>query len=155
MLKIGLRAKPTTSIRPLASRGLFIKTIPQPPGNIVGTVNDAYVPPPPTKSHGSWHWTGEKIVTIGMAPLVLTPFVTGTAYPLADSIMGTLLLYHCYAGFESCIIDYIPLRVYGIWHKAAMGLLGLGTLIAGYGIYVIEKTEQEGLVGIVKKLWTA
>ncbi|KAG7904454.1 hypothetical protein KL907_003330 [Ogataea polymorpha] len=137
-----------------ALRG-FIKTIPQPPGNIVGTVNDAYVPPPPHKLHGSLHWTSERVVAIGLAPFIMTPFVTGTSYPLVDSIMGTLLLYHCYVGFESCIIDYIPLRVYGIWHKAAIGLLGFGTLVAGYGVYIIETTEKEGLVGVVKKLWKA
>ncbi|KAG7826715.1 hypothetical protein KL919_003630 [Ogataea angusta] len=154
MLKVGLRAKPSSAFRPLAVRG-FIKTIPQPPGNIVGTVNDAYVPPPPHKLHGSLHWTSERVVAIGMAPLIMTPFVTGTSYPLVDSVMGTLLLYHCYVGFESCIIDYIPLRVYGIWHKVAIGLLGFGTLVAGYGVYLIEKTEKEGLVGVVKKLWKA
>ena len=69
----------TTTVRPLLlanfTRG--IKTIPQPPAYIVGTVNDAYVPPPPHKLEGSLHWTSERIVAIGMLPLVLAPFITG------------------------------------------------------------------------------
>ncbi|GMG19812.1 unnamed protein product [Ambrosiozyma monospora] len=133
----------------------FIKTIPQPPGHIVGTVNEAYVPPPSSKTHGSYHWTSERVVAIAMSPLMLTPFITGTAYPIADAMMGTLLLYHCYAGFQSCIIDYIPLRVYGVWHKVAMGVLTFGTLVAGYGVYEIENSEKEGFVGLAKKIWNA
>ncbi|ODV85845.1 hypothetical protein CANARDRAFT_27927 [[Candida] arabinofermentans NRRL YB-2248] len=137
----------------LLSRSLFIKTIPQPPGNIIDTVNEAYVAPPPHKLHGSVHWTSERLVTVLMAPLMITPMIAGTTYPLADGIMGTLLMYHCYAGFQSCITDYIPLRVYGVWHKAAMGLLAFGTLVGVYGVYIIETTEKEGLVGIAKRLW--
>ncbi|KAH3665580.1 hypothetical protein OGAPHI_003767 [Ogataea philodendri] len=126
----------------------------QPPGYIVGTVNDAYVPPAPNEYHGSYHWTYEKIVTLGMAPLVMAPFVAGVQHPLADAVMGTLMLWHCKAGFESCIIDYIPLRVYGIWHKTAMALLGAGTWLSLYGLYVIE-TEQNGLCNIIQSLWLA
>lgn len=134
----------------IAKRGLF-KTIPQPPGNIIGTVNDAYVPPPSNKLHGSAHWTFERFVTIGMTPLIISPFITGTA-PL-DSAMAGLLLYHCYAGFQSCIIDYIPKRVYGSLHTAAMLLLTFGTFVAGYGVYKIENDEKDGVFGLLKKLW--
>ncbi|KAG7882364.1 hypothetical protein KL905_000141 [Ogataea polymorpha] len=131
-----------------------LKLKPQPPGNIVGTVNDAYVPPAPNEYHGSYHWAYERIVTLGMAPLMLAPFVGGVEYPLVDAGMGMLLLWHCKAGFQSCIIDYIPLRVYGIWHKLAMGLLSAGTWLALYGLYVVE-TEQNGLCNIIYSLWQA
>lgn len=136
----------------VATRGFF-KTIPQPPGNIIGTVNDAYVPPHPSKMHGSLHWTFERVVTIGMAPLIAAPFITGTS-PL-DSAMAALLLYHCYAGFQSCIIDYIPKRVYGSIHTAVMGLLTFGTFVAGYGVYKIEQENEDGLFGVLKKMWKA
>lgn len=131
----------------------FFKTIPQPPGNIVGTVNDAYVPPPPSKLHGSLHWTFERVVTVALVPLVASPLVTGTS-PL-DSAMSALLLYHCYAGFQSCIIDYIPKRVYGSLHTAAMALLTFGTAVAGYGVYKIENENKDGVFGLLKSLWFA
>lgn len=137
----------------IAYRSFFIKTIPQPPGNIIGTVNDAYVPPPPSKLHGSLHWTFERIVTLGMTPLIVTPFITGTS-PF-DGALAALLLYHCFAGFQSCIIDYIPKRVYGSIHYAAMYLLTFGTFVAGYGIYKIENEEKDGVWGVLKKLWYA
>ncbi|CAX44627.1 conserved hypothetical protein [Candida dubliniensis CD36] len=143
-------------IRPLLLTNIRgIKTIPQPPGYIVGTVNDAYVPPPPHKLEGSLHWTSERIVAIGMLPLVLSPFIAGGgASTLLDSSMSALLLFHCYTGFQSCIIDYIPKRVYGSLHNYAMYLLTFGTGIAGYGIYQIE-TKEGGVSNIISKLWKA
>lgn len=131
----------------------FFKTIPQPPGNIVGTVNDAYVPPHPNSLNGSKHWTFERVVILGMTPLMVAPLITGT--PIADAAMSSLLLYHMYAGFQSCIIDYIPKRVYGSLHTAAMAFLAFGTAVCGYGIYKIEQENEEGLYGLLKKLWKA
>ncbi|ODV84206.1 hypothetical protein CANARDRAFT_29362 [[Candida] arabinofermentans NRRL YB-2248] len=125
----------------------------EPAGNIIGTVNDAYVPPIPDEFHGSYHWTYERIVTISMVPLMLAPFVSGVQYPVVDAVLGVLLLWHCKAGFQSCIIDYIPKRVYGNWHNVALGLLSLGTWISLYGIYVIE-TEGNGLTDILIQLWS-
>ncbi|CAI5759814.1 unnamed protein product [Candida verbasci] len=128
--------------------------IPQPPGYIVGTVNDAYIAPDPDQFHGNFHWTYERAVTVAMIPLVMTPFIAGVEYPIIDSICSTLLLFHCNAGFKSCIIDYIPKRVYGIWHNIAMKLLGVGTFVSIYGIYVME-TANNGLFDLISKLWTA
>ncbi|KAF6009426.1 hypothetical protein HII13_003504 [Brettanomyces bruxellensis] len=135
------------------SRSLFIKTIPQPVGNIVGNVNDAYVGPTPNKFTGSRHWTFERAVTICMTPLMITPFITGSISAPIDAAMAGLLLYHCYAGWESCIIDYIPRRVYGVWHTAAMWLLIFGTAVSGYGVYVLETSSAGGLWGLCKRIW--
>ncbi|VEU21745.1 DEKNAAC102592 [Brettanomyces naardenensis] len=163
LTRLGLSVRPAlapvlrSTIRPtsqIAYRSLFIKTIPQPPGNIIGTVNDAYATPPPKVFAGSRHWTFERLVTIGLTPLVVAPFITGTSSAPIDAVMSSLLLYHCFAGFENCIADYIPARVFGVWHSAALGLLFFGTVIAGYGIYVIETTNNEGLFGLFKKIWT-
>ncbi|RLV94294.1 Succinate dehydrogenase ubiquinone cytochrome b small subunit mitochondrial [Spathaspora sp. JA1] len=137
-------------MRPTFIRGIA-KLIPQPPGYIVGTVNDAYVPPPPVKSEGSLHWTAERIVAIGMVPLVLAPLTTGTT-TLLDSGMSSLLLFHCFVGFQSCIIDYIPARVYGVYHKYCIWLLMGGTAFAGYGVYQIE-TKDGGIANILSKIW--
>ncbi|GBL50993.1 membrane anchor subunit of succinate dehydrogenase, Sdh4 [Candidozyma auris] len=131
-----------------------IKTIPQPPGNIVGTVNDAYQPPKPAKSHGSAHWTAERAIAIGLVPLIGASFVSGPSMVL-DSTLSAFLLAHSWVGFQSCIIDYIPKRVYGAYHNYAMYLLTFGTGVAAYGVYEIEKREEGGVTGIVAKLFTA
>lgn len=152
-LGLGIARQSAAPFRPILHSRSFFKTIPQPPGNIIGTVNDAYVPPAGNKLHGSLHWTFERVVVVGMTPLVLAPFITGTS-PL-DSAMAGLLLYHCYAGFQSCIIDYIPKRVYGSLHSVAMAFLTFGAFVCGYGVYKIENEEEDGVFGILKKLWKA
>lgn len=133
----------------------FLPAIPQPPGNIVGTVNDAFVPPPIDKGHGSHHWTGERIVTIAMLPLTILPLATGHAGLVVDGVMSCLVLAHAQAGFQSCIIDYIPKRVYGKYHDYAMYLLYLGTLVSTVGVYKIETTTEGGVSGMVKDLFKA
>ena len=60
--RVGLTSIRQSLLKPCLVRG--IKTIPQPPGFIVGTVNDAYVPPGPKKFEGSLHWTSERAVAI-------------------------------------------------------------------------------------------
>lgn len=129
------------------------KPIEQPAGFIVETVNEAYKPPAPNAYEGSNHWIYDRIITTAMIPLVMTPFVAGVDYPVIDATFSTLLLIHCHAGFKSCIIDYIPKRVYGIWYGAACKLLTLGTCVAMYGIYVLE-TANNGLFELIKSIWT-
>lgn len=130
------------------------KLIPQPPGHIVGDVNDAYIPPDSSFYHGSYHWAYERLASVAMVPLGLSPFIFGNDYPMVDYSFSTLLLYHVHSGFQSCIIDYIPKRVYGIWHKMAMGLLTLGSSVGLYGIYLLE-TADNGLFGLVAKIFGA
>lgn len=159
-LKQGLRqARPfanpaVTSL--IAKRSInilpWVKQIPQPPGNIVGTVNDAYVPPPPDKGHGSRHWTFERLVGVGLVPLTVAPYVFGSMTPLADSLLSVLLLVHCHTGFQSCIIDYIPKRLYGWVHDFFMYLLSFGSGMSLYGIYLME-SHDIGLTSIFLKLW--
>lgn len=149
---MGINFKSSLSLmRPALVRG--IKTIPQPPGFVVGDVNQAYQAPPPKKTEGSLHWTLERAVCVGILPLTVAPFLSGVS-TFVDSTMSALLLYHCYAGFQSCIFDYITMRVYGVYHKAAMYLLAFGTGVAGYGIYKIE-TNEGGLFPVIAKVWKA
>lgn len=151
LTRIGLLSQ-KLALTPALVRG--IKTIPQPPGFIVGTVNDAYVPPKPDKKHGSLHWTTERAVAIGLLPLVASSFASSPSV-LLDTTLSAFVLYHSYTGFQSCITDYIPERVYGSYHNYAMYLLTFGTGVAGYGIYSLEQKEEGGVAGIISKLWHA
>lgn len=88
-------------------------------------------------------------------PLTVAPLVSATALsPALDSILVSSLLVHSYFGFQSCIIDYVPLREFGKVHHACMYLLLGGTVVAGYGFYKLE-TEDVGLTGTIAKVWTA
>ena len=120
-------ARPASLIQARSLTIPFVKTIPQPPGYIVGNVNDAYVSPASSKLHGSRHWTFERFIGVGLVPLTVSPFVFGSISPVTDSILSVLLLLHSYTGFQSCIIDYIPVRVYGKLHDYAMWLLSFGS----------------------------
>jgi len=156
MLKLGLRAQPkyrfgarAISLRPNFEK---YKLKEQPPGYVVGTVNEATPQAEIDYFHGSYHWSYERLVAVSLVPLAVTPFVASVDYPVLDSILAATLLIHSHIGFTSCIIDYIPKRVYGIWHKFARYLLTFGTTVALYGIYEMETTDV-GLSNLIKKIW--
>lgn len=129
------------------------KLIEQPAGYIVGTVNDAYVHPPADYFHGGYHWTYERAVGVAMVPLIILPFTAmEVEYPILDAILGSLLVVHCHAGLQSCIIDYIPKRRYGVWHTYAIRLLVLGSVVSFYGVYLCE-TEANGVYDFVERFW--
>lgn len=122
---------------------------------MVGSPNDAYVPPPPDKAHGSFHWDFERILAVAMVPLVTIPLASGGSIStVADSLLASVLLGHLYVGFQSCIIDYIPKRVYGKNFNYAMYLLTLGSVFSAIGIYKLE-TEENGIVGVLTNLWSS
>ncbi|KAH3667007.1 hypothetical protein WICMUC_005354 [Wickerhamomyces mucosus] len=140
---------PKISLKPDLSK---YKLKEQPPGYIVGSVNDATVHPDIDFFHGSYHWSYERLVAVSLVPLTITPFVTSVDLPVLDALLSTLVLMHSHIGLTSCIIDYIPKRVYGIWHTYALRFLALGSVISLYGIYVIETTD-EGITSLIKKIW--
>lgn len=146
--------KPSSMVRCISLKPDFskLKKIEQPPGFVVGTVNDAYKPPEASFYEGGYHWTYERMIAIGLVPLTITPFIAGIEYPMIDSLFSIALLFHCHTGLKSCIIDYIPKRVYGIWYGAATKLLTFGTFVGMYGVYLLE-TESNGLFELVKNIW--
>ncbi|CDK26349.1 unnamed protein product [Kuraishia capsulata CBS 1993] len=148
-IQTALRASRSISLVPDLSK---LKLKEQPPGYIIGTVNDAYTPPDMDQYHGSFHWSYDRVIATAMVPLTLAPFVAGVDIPLVDTLLSSLILFHSRAGFQSCITDYIPKRVYGVWHKVAMGLLNLGSWVSIYGIYLLE-TEGNGLFNLVNQIW--
>ncbi|QLL31911.1 hypothetical protein HG536_0C00780 [Torulaspora globosa] len=133
----------------------FLSKLPQKAGGVEGTPNDAYVPPAVDKMHGSYHWDFERALAVAMVPLAVTQLASGGSAPqVADAVLASVLLGHVYIGFQSCIIDYIPRRVYGRNYNYAMYLLTLGSVFSAVGIYKLE-TEENGVIGVLTSLWKA
>ncbi|BAO41585.1 Succinate dehydrogenase [ubiquinone] cytochrome b small subunit [Kluyveromyces marxianus] len=137
------------------------KLIPPPPGGVTGTVNDTLPKSEPNWFHGSYHWDYERITAVSLIPLTMVPlygamssatFAATFPVPIIDAVLASTILIHSYLGITSCIIDYIPLRKFGFWHKAAKFALALGSSISLYGIYVLE-TENNGLIDLITALW--
>lgn len=155
--QLGLRPSSTLGfcrrilLKPDFSR---FKKIPQPPGGIIGTVNDAYKPPLISPYEGNYHWTYERILAMSLLPLSAFQYGFGLDYPMVDTAFCVTLLFHAHSGLKSCIIDYIPERVYGFWHKAASMLLSCGTFVGLYGVYLLE-TNENGLFDLMSKVWNA
>jgi len=64
-----------------------------------GTVNDPTTFPPPSASHGSYHWAFERLLSAGLVPLTAAAFVTsGSNYPILDGILGVSLVVHSHIG---------------------------------------------------------
>lgn len=64
-----------------------------------GTVNDPTTFPAPSKSHGSYHWAFERLLSAGLVPLTAAAFVTsGTNYPVLDGLLGIGLVVHSHIG---------------------------------------------------------
>ena len=78
-----------------------------------GTVNDPTPFPPPSKSHGSYHWAFERILSAGLVPLTVASFVTsGTNYPIIDGLLGVSLVMHSHIGvriFASFVLHSLVL----------------------------------------------
>ena len=90
----------------------FLPVLPQKPGGVRGTPNDAYVPPPENKLEGSYHWYMEKIFALSVVPLATTAMLTtGPLSTAADSFFSVMLLGYCYMA-----VSYTHLDVYKRQH---------------------------------------
>ena len=66
---------------------------------IRGTVNDPTTFPPPSRTHGSYHWAFERLLSAGLVPLTVAAFVTsGSNYPVLDGLLGISLVIHSHIG---------------------------------------------------------
>lgn len=74
--------------------------LPPLPQKIEGNVNTAVPVPNPDYTHGSYHWSFERIVSAGLVPLTVAPFAAGSLNPVTDSILCALLVLHSHIGFE-------------------------------------------------------
>ncbi|KAI0473368.1 CybS protein [Xylariaceae sp. FL0804] len=128
--------------------------LPPGPQVIKGTVNDPVPVPDPHPTHGSYHWTFDRLVAAGLVPLTLAPFAAGGLNPATDAALCALLLLHSHSGLQSVIIDYIPTSRYPKSRRAAMWALNAATAVVAIGLYEFE-TNDVGLAETVKRVWKA
>jgi len=128
--------------------------LPPLPQSIEGTSNDAAPVPKPSPSHGSYHWTFERLIAVGLIPLTVAPFVSGSLNPVTDAIFCAAILIHSHIGFESCVIDYIPMK--RLPKTRALFWWGLrgATVLVGVGLYEFE-TNDVGITEGIKRIWHA
>ena len=117
-------------------------------------VNDPAPVPPPSPSHGSYHWTFDRLVAAGLIPLTIAPFAAGSLNPTMDAILCASLLIHSHTGFQNIIIDYVPSKRLPKTRKAFMWGLNACTALVGLALYEFETTDV-GLTEAIKRVWTA
>ncbi|KIW08586.1 uncharacterized protein PV09_00549 [Verruconis gallopava] len=128
--------------------------LPPLPQRVNGSVNDPAPVPAPHPFHGSYHWTFERLVSAGLIPLTLAPFIGGSLNPLTDSILGATILIHSYIGFQACIIDYFPSYRVPKIQNALMWVLRVATVLTGIGFYEFE-TNDVGITQAIARIWKA
>ncbi|KAF1955340.1 succinate dehydrogenase subunit D [Byssothecium circinans] len=128
--------------------------LPALPQQVKGTANEPTETPTPSPAHGSYHWSFERFVSAALVPLTIAPFAAGSLNPVTDSILCALLVIHSHIGFESSIIDYLPLKRVPLIRKTVHWALRIGTVVVGVALYSFE-TNDIGLTALIAKLWTA
>ncbi|KAL4818613.1 CybS-domain-containing protein [Aspergillus spinulosporus] len=128
--------------------------LPPLPQTIQGTMNDPAPIPKPHPSHGSYHWTFERLVAVGLIPLTIAPFAAGSLNPVTDAVLCSLLVLHSHVGFQASIIDYFPARRVPKTSTFLNWLLRGFTLTTAVGLYELE-TNDVGLTETIKRVWKA
>ena len=116
--------------------------------------NDAAPVPPTSPTHGSYHWTFERLISAGLIPLTIAPFAAGSLNPITDAVLCGAILIHSHIGFESVIIDYIPTRRLPKTRTAVWWGLRAATVAVGVGLYEFE-TNDVGVTEAIKRIWSA
>ncbi|OSX63072.1 hypothetical protein POSPLADRAFT_1141120 [Postia placenta MAD-698-R-SB12] len=120
-----------------------------------GSVNDPTTFPPPSKTHGSYHWAFERLLSAGLVPLTVAAFVTsGSNYALLDGILGVSLVMHSHIGFDSVVVDYLHARKFPIIGRVMTWTLRAATVATLVGVYQFN-TNDIGLTELIAKVWHA
>ncbi|KZT03108.1 mitochondrial inner membrane protein [Laetiporus sulphureus 93-53] len=120
-----------------------------------GTVNDATTFPPPSKTHGSYHWDFERLLSAGLVPMTIAAFVTSPSnYPLLDGLLGITLVMHNHIGFDAALVDYLHPRKFPILGPTVSWILRATTVGVLVGVYQFN-TNDIGLTELIAKVWHA
>lgn len=117
-------------------------------------MNDAARVPEPSPSHGSYHWTFDRLVAASLIPLTVAPFAAGSLNPTLDALLCATLLIHSHTGFQNIIIDYVPAYRTPRARKLFMWGLNAATAVVGLALYEFETTDV-GITETIKRIWTA
>lgn len=74
--------------------------LPAGPQIIKGGVNDPAPIPKPSSVHGSYHWTFERLLSVGLVPLTIAPFAGSSMNPTLDAVLVATILLHSHIGFQ-------------------------------------------------------
>ena len=110
--------------------------------------------PETSPSHGSYHWSFERLIAVGLVPLTVAPFAAGSMNPTLDAVLCGTLLLHSHMGFQGIIIDYIPKKRFPNARKFSLWGLNAVTFLVGVGLYEFE-TNDVGITEAVKRIWKA
>ncbi|KAI0069205.1 mitochondrial inner membrane protein [Artomyces pyxidatus] len=120
-----------------------------------GTVNEPTTFPPPSKSHGSYHWSFERLLSAGLVPLTAAAFVTsGSTSPLLDGVLGISLVMHSHIGFDALLVDYLHPRKFSVLGPMLKWVLRATTVGVLAGVYQFN-TQDVGLTELIRRVWTA
>ncbi|KAJ5786723.1 Succinate dehydrogenase cytochrome b small subunit [Penicillium pulvis] len=128
--------------------------LPPQPQSIQGTMNDPVPVPSPSPMHGSYHWTFERAVAVGLIPLSIAPFAAGSLNPVMDAVLCTLLVAHSHIGFEAAIVDYFRPQRVPKTYSLCQWLLRAFTLTTAVGLYEFE-TNDVGVTEALRRIWNA
>ncbi|KAJ5126695.1 Succinate dehydrogenase cytochrome b small subunit [Penicillium atrosanguineum] len=128
--------------------------LPPLPQSIEGTMNDPVPVPKPHPSEGSYHWTFERAVCVGLIPLSVAPFAAGSLNPVMDAILCSLLVAHSHIGFQAAIIDYFRPQRVPKFYSLCQWLLRAFTLTTAIGLYEFE-TNDVGVTEALRRIWNA
>ncbi|EJU05231.1 mitochondrial inner membrane protein [Dacryopinax primogenitus] len=128
----------------------------KPGGPIIrGTVNDAVPYPHPSRSHGSYHWSFERLLCAALIPLTGATFVvSGTAHPILDGLLAVSIIVHSHIGFDASLTDYLHPRKFPLIGPLMKWLVRGMTAGALVGLYQFN-TNDIGLTEFIKRLWHA
>ncbi|OQD84928.1 hypothetical protein PENANT_c011G11028 [Penicillium antarcticum] len=118
------------------------------------TVNDPAPIPETHPSEGSYHWTFERAVCVGLVPLTIAPFAAGSLHPVMDAILCSLIVAHSHIGFQAAIVDYFPPKRVPKFRSLCNWLLRAFTLTTAVGLYEFE-TNDVGVTEALRRIWTA
>jgi len=83
-------------------------------------------------------------MSAALIPLTIAPFAAGSLNPTTDALFCAGILVHSHIGFQSVIIDYLPLKRVPRWRKFTMWGLNVVTVMVGIGFYEFE-THDVGM----------
>ena len=110
--------------------------------------------PETSPSHGSYHWTLDRLVAASLIPLTVAPFAAGSLNPTLDAVLCATILIHSHTGFQNIVVDYVPKkRMPGVRRLFVWGL-NAATAVVGLALYEFETTDV-GITEAIKRIWTA